>query len=299
MPSSDSGINKPFDRILKSFADEEPELFLRLLGFVPPDAAVDIQPLRPETAPPVVMPDFVAVFRVDPEDPKIAHAEFESRYDQQVPRSMARYGGSLGWQHLIPVESALVMLRPEGVPAEVPEVGHYEFGPTETTHKYRVVRFWEIDPAPVLATGKVKLLPWALVMNTTEEQVRWIGRVVSKDGDEEAVSRFLQLGSLRYDRDTLFEMLGGAKMGLMKAFLDGSSIVREERAEGRAEGRVEEARHALRIVLRAKFPDLEQMAEVDRISSVEKLEALLEAVCRTNDMDFIRREILATADRLH
>jgi hypothetical protein len=28
----DAGINKPFDRILKAFADEAPELFLRLLG---------------------------------------------------------------------------------------------------------------------------------------------------------------------------------------------------------------------------------------------------------------------------
>jgi len=43
---------------------------------------------------------------------------------------MARYGGSLAWQHRIPVESVLVMLRPDRSPAEIPEVGHYDIGVT-------------------------------------------------------------------------------------------------------------------------------------------------------------------------
>jgi hypothetical protein len=61
--SSDAGINKPFDRILKAFVDEAPALFLRLLGFIPAGVEADIQPLRPETAPAMVLPDYVAVVR--------------------------------------------------------------------------------------------------------------------------------------------------------------------------------------------------------------------------------------------
>ena len=61
MHPGNAGINKPFDRILKSFADEAPELFLRLLGLVPAGIKPDIQPLRPETAPPMALPDYVAV----------------------------------------------------------------------------------------------------------------------------------------------------------------------------------------------------------------------------------------------
>ena len=48
-------INKRFDRIAKELADEAPMLFLRLLGMIPPGADVSLEPLRPETAPQVVM----------------------------------------------------------------------------------------------------------------------------------------------------------------------------------------------------------------------------------------------------
>jgi len=72
-----AGINKPFDRIPKSFADEAPELFLRLLGFVPAGIRPDIQPLRPETAPSMVLPDYVAVVRIGRGNPIIFHAEFQ------------------------------------------------------------------------------------------------------------------------------------------------------------------------------------------------------------------------------
>jgi hypothetical protein len=37
MGGADPGLNKPFDRILKAFAEEAPELFLRLLGIIPSD----------------------------------------------------------------------------------------------------------------------------------------------------------------------------------------------------------------------------------------------------------------------
>ena len=112
MHLGNAGINKPFDRILKSFADEAPALFLRLLGFVPAGVEPDIQPLRPETAPAMVLPDYVAVVRTGPGIPIVFHAEFQSIYHHDVPRDMARYGGSLAWQYQLPVKSVLVMLRP-------------------------------------------------------------------------------------------------------------------------------------------------------------------------------------------
>ena len=140
--SDDAGINKPFDRI------------------------------RPETAPPVVLPDYVALVRTSPEGEQVVfHAEFESRYDREIPSQMARYGGSLAWQYQMPVESVLVLLRREGVPAEIPDVGHYRIGATHTLHRYKVVRLWELDPSPVLETGNARLLPWALLMKSDDAQM--------------------------------------------------------------------------------------------------------------------------------
>jgi predicted transposase YdaD len=310
-----AGINKPFDRILKSFADEAPRLFLRLLGFVPAGAVPDIQPLRPETAPAMVLPDYVAVVRIDPGVPIIFHAEFQSNYHHEVPRDMCRYGGSLAWQHQMPVESVLVMLRPKGVPAEIPEVGHYSIGVTHTTHPFKTVRLWEIDPTPVLETNDPRLLPWALLLKSSDEQVRKIASIVAAQEDEEAVGRFLTLGSLRYNRESLYEMLGGGKMGLIRAILDGSSIVQEERdqaaaqgraeglaegeargrAEGQAQGRAAEGRRVLRLLLRKHFPELESLAEIDGISNVDALESIIESVFDASGADEVRTAILRAA----
>lgn len=152
---------------------------------------------------------------------------------------MARYGGSLAWQHQMPVESVRILLRPQGVPAAIPQVGHYDIGSTHTSHPFWVVRLWEIDPTLVLETHNPRLLPWALLMKSSDEQVRGIAAVVASRGDEESVGRFLTLGSVRYDRDSLQEMLGGREMGLIRAILDGSSLVEEEREKARLEGQVE------------------------------------------------------------
>ncbi len=222
---------------------------------------------------------------------------------------MTRYGGSLAWQHQMPVESVLVLMRPEGIPAEVPEVGHYDIGATETTHPFKVMRLWEADPTPVLETNNPRLVPWALLMNSTSEQIRQIALLVSRSGDDEAIARFLTLGGLRYDRNTLIRMLGEGNMGLVQAILDGSSIFREEREqaaaegraeglqkgleEGRQEGRADEARKLLRLGLRAKFPDLENLPEVDRISSIENLEALIENVFQATDPSTVHSAIIA------
>jgi hypothetical protein len=302
-----SGINKPYDRILKTFADEAPSLFLRLLGFVPAGVEPDIQPLRPETTPAVVFPDYVAVVRIGHDPPIIFHAEFQANYYREIPNGVARYGGSLAWQYLMPMKSVVVMLRPRGVPAKIPRAGVYSIGDTRTTHPFKVVRLWEIDPEPVLETNNPRLLAWALLLKSTDRKVQEIASILVGQDDEELLGIFLMLGSLRYDRDTLNEMIGGGKMGLIKAILDGSSLVQEEReqaaargraegeARGAAKGRAEEARRILRRLLSKNFPELESLAEIDEIASVEVLESLMDSALEASGADTVRAAILAAA----
>jgi hypothetical protein len=215
---------------------------------------------------------------------------------------MARYGGSLAWQHQMPVESVLVMLRPERAPSVIPEVGHYNIGDTHTTHPFKVLRLWEMDPTPVLETNNPKLLPWALLMKSTDEQVLKIASIVARHEDDEAVGRFLTLGCIRYDRDSLNEMLGGGKMGLVRAILDGK-MMEEERAhaaaqgaaQGEAQGRAAEARKFLRLLLRKHFPELESLAQIDEISNVNALETIIESVLDATGADPVRAAILTAA----
>ncbi len=76
-------------------------------------------------------------------------------------------------------------------------------------------------------------------MKSSDEQVRRIAVMIARQGDEESMGRFLTVGSIRYDRDSLKEMLGGREMGLIRAIWDGSSLVQEERDEAAAKGRME------------------------------------------------------------
>ncbi len=96
-------------------------------------------------------------------------------------------------------------------------------------------------------------------------------------------------------------------MGLIRAILDGSSLVEEERQKGRAEGHAEgqvegrmqgqlnEARRFLRLLLRKNFPELESLTEIDQISTVETLEDLGEAIIDARNADAVREAILAAA----
>lgn len=208
---------------------------------------------------------------------------------------MARYGISLWLQYGLRVNSILVLIDPERTPEIAPSgqvMGrHSNFG-SVIAHPFRVVRSWELNADPVIDSGDLRLLPWALLMKSTDEQIRKLASLVAASGDEEAIGRFLTLGSLRYHRDVLQGMLGGARMGLVELIMQESSLVKEftdrarieGKAEGKAEAGVETARRMLRRSLASRFPGLEEMSEIDRIATVDVLETLLvDAVLNSPD----------------
>ena len=113
---------------------------------------------------------------------------------------------------------------------------------------------------------------------------------------------------IRYDRDALDEMLGGRKMGLVRAILDGSKIVQEERdrscgrrasqgtrREGEAQGQAAEARKVSAAFAQEALPELESLAEIDAISNVDALESIIESVFDASSADPVRAAILTAA----
>ena len=84
-------------------------------------------------------------------------------------------------------------------------------------------------------------------------------------------------------------------MGLVRAILDGSKLVQEERDQAAAEGRAAEARRVLRLLLKKHFPALESLAEIDGISNVEALESIIESIFDASGADPIRAAILTAA----
>jgi hypothetical protein len=93
-PSTNNSINKPFDRIAKEFAEEAPHLFLQILGMVMPGEEVQLEPLRSETAPPMLMPDYVAALRLPDQEPCTFHVEFFVRYRDAAGRRLRVMAGA-------------------------------------------------------------------------------------------------------------------------------------------------------------------------------------------------------------
>ena len=238
----------------------------------------------------------------------ILHVEFFGRHRRTIPTAMARYGGSLCWQHLRPVESVLLLLSEQGAPEEIPEFGELVIGSTKVIHGFRTVKLWEQDPEPVLALGNPALLAWAALMRLGREAAAELAKSVRATGNDLWVARFLTMGSLRYDRREVEEMLGGLRMGLEEAMVEGSWIFHdaekravargqvEGEARGKELGQAHEARRLLRLALTSRFPGLESMPELDRIAKVDDLEALLLGpVMARADRSAVERAIVLAA----
>jgi hypothetical protein len=66
--------------------------------------------------------------------------------------------------------------------------------------RYRVVKLWEIDPASVLELRRPSLLPWVVLMRTSEEAMRAAAAEITRLGDRNLAAEFVVLGGLRYEQ---------------------------------------------------------------------------------------------------
>lgn len=296
-------VNKPLDRIFKAFPDEAPRVFLHMLEVVPLDAAgVTLEPLPRETAPPVVLPDIALRIGLPNAEPFIFHAEFEGRYRRSKLPIVARYGGALATQYRIPVRTVVLLLVRSKAPERNQGLAVFSVGETEIRHPFRLVRIWELDPAPLLNSRDPRLFPWAVMMNSTDSEIRAIASELVRLGDEELLGRFRILGGLRYHEEELAAMTGGPAMSLAEVVWEESSVFQDLRkkviAESKQEGRAEEARQLLRAALSAKFAGLESLPELDQITDVRALEQILvQHVVTGSSREAVAQAIRAAASR--
>ena len=81
---------------------------------------------------------------------------------------MARYGVGLAWQHNRRVLSVFILLRPEGVPREVPEVGVHAIGETSG----RVNRPTENGSARARSSRRYAMWGWRTEAVTVPRKLR-------------------------------------------------------------------------------------------------------------------------------
>ena len=113
------------------------------------------------------------VFRVTAPFPYIFHHEFQASNDSLLPERILMYNALLHWRHRIPVESMLILLRPEANVVRANGVLDITTPGQATPYlqfRYHVIKVWEIDPETFLRSG-LSLAALAPVSKVKQDQV--------------------------------------------------------------------------------------------------------------------------------
>ena len=120
---------------------------------------------------------------------------------------MLDYWVGLYRKYRCPIDQVVIFLKPTNVEVVFTE----EFIEENTRHRYRVIRIWEQDPAPLLANPG--LLPLAVLARTNEptsllQQVAAQVELIEEPGQQREISAYTQLLSgLKFDKDLIRRFL--------------------------------------------------------------------------------------------
>lgn len=266
-------MSKPFDATPKGLVEIRPLDWPAFLGVVA--RAVEVVDADVSTV--TAAADKVLLVRTVEGD-RIQHLDFQSGPDASVPRRTHGYNALLEERHELPVESVVVLLRPQANLSAIN--GVYErslpgaAGPY-LHFRYRVIRVWELPVETVLKAG-ISVLPLAPISAVRENELPAVIERMKQRLDAEAdpatvaelwTATKVLLG-LRYEAAFVEELLQG--VGAMKESTTYQAI--------KAEGRLEEVRRLLLRLGADRFgtePTTEQEAVIESITEPDRLEALV------------------------
>jgi predicted transposase/invertase (TIGR01784 family) len=191
------------DNICKYLAEQYPESFINwVLG----EATSDAEILKTELSVEPIRADFVALLH--PQE-RILHLEFqvEAISDPPIPLRMLDYYVRLYRQHNRQVDQFVIFLKRTGSTAAYTD----QFITESTTHRYRVIRLWEQDPAPLLANPA--LLPFATLAqsdapNVLLEQVASQLDMIESQEQRSNISACVEIiAGIKFDIETIHRFL--------------------------------------------------------------------------------------------
>jgi predicted transposase YdaD len=230
------------------------------------------------------------VLRMRDPVPAIAHVELQAGYDRELGERTLEYSVLLKRRHRLPIQSIIVLLRPE---ADGPEmtglVEHWRSnGRRYLFFEYDVVRAWQ-KPVEAVLTGGLGTLPLApltdLSPSALPEVIRRMEERISKEtSPAEAgllwTATYVLMG-LRYSPQLASQLLQGVRA--MKESATYQAIIEEDREEGR----VEEARALLLRHGTKRFgpPAPQAQAALEAITAIDRLELLSERLLDVESWD--------------
>ncbi|OWY65655.1 hypothetical protein B7486_40710 [cyanobacterium TDX16] len=217
------------DNVCKYLSEQYPESFA---NWVLNRATTDAEILKSELSVEPIRADFVALLR--PQS-RILHLEFqvEAISDPPLPLRMLDYYVRLYRQYNRPVDQFVIFLKRTGSQAAYTD----QFTTDSTTHRYRIIRLWEQDPAPLLANPA--LLPFATLAqadspNTLLEQVATQLDMIESREQRSNISACVEIvAGIRFDIETIRQFL---REDIMKESVVYQEIIREGLQQGIEQG---------------------------------------------------------------
>lgn len=231
-------MSKPYDSTTKDLVEQHPADWLAIAGM-----AVRGPVLLVDSDVSTTTAQADKVIRVDAPAPWLVNLELQSGRDTSLALRVLRYHVMLRYRHGIPVESLIVVLRPE---ADGPELGGRlrldgpDGGP-QVDFRFRVLRVWEI-PAEHFLAGGLGTLPLAPIAQASPERLPAVIREVGRRLDTEAtpaqkellISATWVLLGLKFEPDFAMDLM--RRITHMKESATYQAAVREGVAIGREEG---------------------------------------------------------------
>ncbi len=303
MKASSKTSHKPFDASLKWLLELDPASWARLLGATEFE---EVTVIDSDLSTVVVAAD--KVLRIKSSREWLLHTEFQSGYDSEGDWRLLEYKVLLTRREKLPVESVVVLLRPEADgPAFSGLLSCDSLLDSEPglRFRYRVVRLWEL-PVETFLEGGLATLPLAPLAKVSDDQLPQVIEAMSKRVSSETpqaeqgalwASTYLLLG-LRMKPNEAAELL--RSISAMRESTTYQAILEEGRQEGRQEGLQKglqtgllqgmevgqlegSAREARRILLRTGRrrlgePTRDVTSAIDAIDDVDVLEDAIDRI---------------------
>ncbi|MDP5338055.1 MAG: DUF4351 domain-containing protein [Nodularia sp. (in: cyanobacteria)] len=257
-----------YDNTCKYLAENYPTEFARWLL---PSNTSDIQVLKTELNLEPIRADSVTFLQIANQ---ILHLEFQTSSKSTPPLDfrMLDYYTRLKRQYWCDVKQVLIFLQ--ATSSET--VFNTEYVDTNTTHRYRVIRLWEEDPAPLLANPA--LLPLATLARTDSpqdllEQVAASVDMIKVTEERQNISACVQvLAGLRFEKSLITQLF-------REEIMQESVIYQDILQKGEERGKKQEALQLILRQLKRRLGAIETQTEQQiRSLTLSQLEDLAEAL---------------------
>jgi len=190
------------------------------------------------------------------------------------------------------------------MPKDAPTSISIEAGGISLTVRFQIASLWRIPARRALEMKSESLLPFVPLMQGGEEELEQGARALGEIEDEirrrEVALHFVLVGSLRYRRDDLLDLMRRTNMVVPIELLRQSEMYQAILQEGREEGREEGRRKALIKMLQRmaarRFPGFTLGAEAEQIHDLEALEQICYELDQIPDAPALRQRLAALAD---